>query len=97
MTAAVKLSAFALGHLPIDQQAAVESAIERARVVGALDAWAGRYARAIWQIEINADGAECVGRVDEGVRGVRQYFRKTAHTVDAARAAAAKAIEAGEV
>lgn len=87
----------AVGEPMTNEQKALASALERARVVGVLDAWAGRYARAMWQIELNADGAECVGRVDEGARGVRQYFRKTANTVDAARAAAAKAIEAGEV
>lgn len=71
-------------------------ALERARVVAVLDGWAGKHARAFWRVE-QGDDCICVGEVDEGARGVRRHFRHAAHTPDAARAAAARAIEAGEV
>jgi hypothetical protein len=70
----------------------VEAALERARVVGVLDAWASdgyREHRAM----ASSDG--------RGVCALFNYARKSPYfygkTIDEARAAAAKAIEAGEV
>jgi len=74
------------------------AAIERARVVGVLDAWAGNplKSRAAWYTATSDDMSEwrCTLYPENGTLGAKHYFGQNP---DAARAAAAKAIEAGEV
>lgn len=80
--------------------AELEQQVERARVVGVLDAWArlNGYYR-IAQMRLPADGSWQLYLVREGVvhGSPPRTWSFVAPTPDAARAAAAKAIEAGEV
>lgn len=73
---------------------------ERARVVGVLDAWAARHPGWAWRCISGSNGRCCCEGVfihpnREPLSDER--FDCYGHTPDAARAAAAKAIEAGEV
>lgn len=73
----------------------VEEAVERARVVGVLDAWAKRVAGRAHTMR-NGDMSEVCDL--EFVNGRTKHNKGFfGPTPDAARAAAAKAIEAGEV
>jgi hypothetical protein len=69
----------------------VAAAIERARVVGVLDAWAVRENYVRYGTNYDGQGL-CV--LVRGLKGDKMFY---AVTLDAARAAAAKAIESGEV
>lgn len=75
--------------------AVVADALERARVVGVLDAWqsADRLSRESALFHTSGH-SWCIALVSNS-GGTRSYFY--GDTPDAARAAAAKAIEAGEV
>ncbi len=73
----------------------VAAALERARVVGALDAWAADGHGREWAIRIaNVGEPWCVMR-QNGL--LLSSLSRRGDSPDAARAAAAKAIEAGEV
>lgn len=68
--------------------------LERARVVGVLDAWAGQSIQFAWEYMMAMSRGEWMCRLWKGSAIVRSF---AGHSADAARAAAAKAIEAGEV
>jgi hypothetical protein len=74
----------------------IKLVIERARVVGVLDAWSDRNPSkepfSTWRIGATGERKYCCAS-QFNRSGERSYFGPTA---DAARAAAAKAIEAGE-
>ncbi|HEY6924451.1 MAG TPA: hypothetical protein VI653_13350 [Steroidobacteraceae bacterium] len=75
----------------------VEAAIERARVVGVLDAWADALGYRVWAMIRNSSGGWAV-ELHEGADGQEaSTVLGHANTPDDARAAAAKAIEAEEV
>ena len=71
--------------------------LERARVVGVLDAWADALGHRVWAMIRNSSGGWAV-ELHEGADGQESStVLGHATTPDAARAATAKAIEAGEV
>ncbi len=85
---------------------AVEELLERARVVGVLDAWAAARPLELRRVELRGDGPglECLWTTTctytrSGDSPDERYTVYQLHgpTPDAARAAAAKAIENGEV
>lgn len=80
---------------------AVFGALERARVVGVLDAWqqkhtgySGYFSWRTWQVATDQFSCSVSWRAKDGKDDYRDFFGATP---DAARAAAAKAIEAREV
>ena len=74
----------------------ISEALERARVVGVLDAWAKGAKALEWGVTDCTEQACCTLQVTHAGGAVKDtdFYGATA---DAARAAAAKAIEAGEV
>ncbi len=72
----------------------VNSALERARVVGVLDSWLGQSIQHIAELTIALTRGEWILNLWKGTAIVRTFY---AASPDEARAAAAKAIEAGEV
>lgn len=103
---ALGLARSALGHCTIGTMRSIgrgeaieagdtlEANLERARVVGVLDAWQGLQPQgAMVRLRVSADGSE-VTIVRPGLPCAGPYL---GDSPDAARAAAAKAIEAGEV
>lgn len=86
-----------VGHSDLsDSQLVAElrECLERARVVGVLDAWAGQSIQFAWEYMMAMSRGEWMCRLWKGSAIVRSF---AGHSADAARAAAAKAIEAGEV
>ncbi len=82
-----------------DNEAELIAALERARVVGVLDGWvAGRIDRDM-SLDIHPPTGHTTVMLwaNRGPRGGRNYIAFRGPTPDAARAAAARAIEAGEV